>query len=105
MLERLKMEIDECRGEAPTVLPSTVEPSQPDPVAMDTDAPPTSGVAMPTSCTVQPVDDGSIVEETGVIQCMPERSALIKSILNFLKKAIPDPTFAENIRNCKYIIQ
>ena len=33
--------------------------------------------------------------------CMPERAALIKSILNFLKKAIPEPTFAENIRNCE----
>ena len=34
-------------------------------------------------------------------QCMPERAALIKSILNFLKKAIPDATFAENIRSRK----
>ena len=34
-------------------------------------------------------------------QCMPERAALIKSVLNFLKKAIPDPTFAENIRTCE----
>ena len=32
--------------------------------------------------------------------CMPERAALIKSILNFLKKAIPEPTLAENIRTC-----
>lgn len=40
-------------------------------------------------------------------QCMPERAALIKSILNFLKKAIPDATFAENIRSRKlaYILQ
>ena len=36
-------------------------------------------------------------------QCMPERAALIKSILNFLKKAIPDATFAENIRSRKLI--
>ena len=35
------------------------------------------------------------------LQCLPQRAALIKSILNFFKKAIPDPTFAENIRNCK----
>ena len=33
--------------------------------------------------------------------CMPERAALIKSILNFLKKAIPEPTLAENIRTCE----
>ena len=37
-------------------------------------------------------------------QCIPELAALIKSILNFLKKAIPDPMFAESIRNCKIII-
>ena len=35
------------------------------------------------------------------LQCLPQRAALIKSILNFFKKAIPDPTFAENIRNCE----
>lgn len=35
------------------------------------------------------------------LQCLPQRAALIKSILNFFKKAIPDPTFTENIRNCK----
>lgn len=42
-----------------------------------------------------------VVERTGALMCMPERAALIKSILNFLKKAIPEPTFAENIRTCK----
>ncbi len=35
------------------------------------------------------------------LQCIPERAALIKSILNFLKKAIPNHTFAEDIRNCE----
>lgn len=45
------------------------------------------------------MDDGGGVTKTGPHpQCMPERAALIKSILNFLKKAIPDATFAENIR-------
>lgn len=37
-------------------------------------------------------------DKNGSLMCMPERAALIKSILNFLKKAIPEPTFAENIR-------
>ncbi|XP_065656940.1 E3 ubiquitin-protein ligase HUWE1 isoform X2 [Hydra vulgaris] len=31
-------------------------------------------------------------------QCLPQRAALLKSILNFLKKAIPDPAFAEYTR-------
>lgn len=45
--------------------------------------------------------EGCGLEGTGALMCMPERAALIKSILNFLKKAIPEPTFAENIRTCK----
>ena len=32
-------------------------------------------------------------------RCLPQRAALIKAILNFLKKAIPDPVFSDNIRN------
>jgi hypothetical protein len=30
--------------------------------------------------------------------CLPQRAALVKSILNFLKKCIPETAFAENIR-------
>lgn len=37
---------------------------------------------------------------TGV-QCYPQRAALLKSMLNFLKKAIPDPSFSDSIRHCK----
>ena len=35
------------------------------------------------------------------LQCFPQRAALMKSMLNFLKKAIPDPAFSESIRHCK----
>jgi len=35
-------------------------------------------------------------------QCFPQRGALLKSMLNFLKKAIPDPAFSDSIRHCKY---
>lgn len=31
--------------------------------------------------------------------CLPQRAALLKSMLNFLKKAFQDPTFADNIRH------
>ena len=124
MLNRLKMEISECKGEAPTILPTVVKkPSdknysavmatneqesmnvseeertletrdmefQQD-EAMDV-APPTASVAPPTDSTLEEV----------CVSCMPERVALIKSILNFLKKVIPEPTFADNIRKCKYM--
>lgn len=31
--------------------------------------------------------------------CLPQRAALLKSMLNFLKKAIQDPTFSDSIRH------
>ena len=50
---------------------------------------------------VEEEDGGVGPRKEGSQMCMPERAALIKSILNFLKKAIPEPTFAENIRTCR----
>ena len=35
------------------------------------------------------------------LTCFPQRAALLKSMLNFLKKAIPDPAFSESIRHCE----
>ncbi|XP_055349412.1 E3 ubiquitin-protein ligase HUWE1-like isoform X2 [Paramacrobiotus metropolitanus] len=32
-------------------------------------------------------------------QCFPQRVALLKSVLNFLKKIIPDPTFTDSVRH------
>ena len=34
-------------------------------------------------------------------RCLPQRAALIKAVLSFLKKSIPDPSFSESIRNGK----
>lgn len=150
MLNRLEMEVSQCKEEAPTILPTVVKkPSDkdysavlaaasttsdqesmnvevseeqrtseaqdtmdtPQDEAMDvappttTEAPPTASDAPPTAAGTPPLLEatgGTGVEET-LVTCMPERVALIKSILNFLKKVIPEPTFAENIRNCKNI--
>ena len=155
MLNRLEMEVSQCKEDAPTILPTVVKkPSdkdysavlavasaaaeqesmnvevseeqrtleahepmdtpQPQDEAMDvappnttttTQAPPTAPEAPPTAAGTPPLLEatgGSGVEET-LVTCMPERVALIKSILNFLKKVIPESTFAENIRNCKII--
>lgn len=66
---------------------------------MDTsDNPPTSEATMDTTGAYPIVQDEGL---GGPGLCIPEQAALIKSILNFLKKAIPDPTFADNIRNCE----
>ena len=41
----------------------------------------------------------STIKEGNHTQCLPQRAALLKSILNFLKKAIPDPAFVDNTRS------
>lgn len=100
MLNRLYQEVLECQKEVPSFLPSNVRSTassasgsaMPTAVPMDTDTPPTSSNSLEPS---------GLVGGDETVQCMPERSALIKSILNFVKKAIPDPTFTENIRNRK----
>ena len=80
-------------------------------VPMDTDGgnplPQREGKEEPPAEEGVGMDDGGCSKDEGEPgkgphpQCMPERAALIKSILNFLKKAIPDATFAENIRSRK----
>ncbi|ELV12428.1 E3 ubiquitin-protein ligase HUWE1 [Tupaia chinensis] len=71
----LKHEVDLCRKECPFVIkpkiqrPSTVQEGE----EMETDM------------------DG--------VQCIPQRAALLKSMLNFLKKAIQDPAFSDGIRH------
>lgn len=98
MLNRLYQEVLECQKEVSSFLPSTVRSTVsaasgsavPTAVPMDTDTTPSNSL-----------EPGGLVGGVKTVQCMPERSALIKSILNFVKKAIPDPTFTENIRNRK----
>lgn len=38
------------------------------------------------------------------MQCIPQRAALLKSMLNFLKKAIQDPAFSDGIRHGKSLV-
>uniref|UniRef100_A0A8C5R785 HECT-type E3 ubiquitin transferase n=1 Tax=Leptobrachium leishanense TaxID=445787 RepID=A0A8C5R785_9ANUR len=72
---RLEHEVDLCRKECPFVIkpkiqrPSTVQEGE----EMETDM------------------EG--------VQCIPQRAALLKSMLNFLKKAIQDPAFSDGIRH------
>ncbi|NP_001427981.1 E3 ubiquitin-protein ligase HUWE1 isoform X25 [Homo sapiens] len=72
---RLEHEVDLCRKECPFVIkpkiqrPNTTQEGE----EMETDM------------------DG--------VQCIPQRAALLKSMLNFLKKAIQDPAFSDGIRH------
>lgn len=38
------------------------------------------------------------------MQCIPQRAALLKSMLNFLKKAIQDPAFSDGIRHGESLV-
>ncbi|KAM5145307.1 E3 ubiquitin-protein ligase HUWE1 isoform 14-T14 [Mantella aurantiaca] len=107
---RLEHEVDLCRKECPFVIkpkiqrPATVQEGE----EMETDME-VSDVAMEsspgpsTSTEPRPIptssSTGSIVMPRSGVQCIPQRAALLKSMLNFLKKAIQDPAFSDGIRH------
>ncbi|XP_066436802.1 E3 ubiquitin-protein ligase HUWE1 isoform X3 [Eleutherodactylus coqui] len=107
---RLEHEVDLCRKECPFVIkpkiqrPSTVQEGE----EMETDME-VSDVAMEsspgpsTSTEPRPMTTsssaGSLVMPRSGVQCIPQRAALLKSMLNFLKKAIQDPAFSDGIRH------
>ena len=47
---------------------------------------------------VKPIGFNEYVLFSGA-QCLPQRAALFKSVLNFLKKAISDQAFGEQVRH------
>uniref|UniRef100_A0A8C7QUY2 HECT-type E3 ubiquitin transferase n=1 Tax=Oncorhynchus mykiss TaxID=8022 RepID=A0A8C7QUY2_ONCMY len=108
---RLEHEVDLSRKECPFVIKpkiqrpnSTVESED-----MDTDmdvseermesspGPSTSSGSRPET-DPRGLSNTSSTPRTGV-QCIPQRAALLKSMLNFLKKAIQDPAFSDGIRH------
>ena len=136
MLDRLELEVIQCRLEVPFVLSTTVQPAlkpassantsdsssatqeaTSSSVALSSAGPSQAGTGTEDNANPSAViamDTGedhtpSLAQTTapkpcaaGVLYtCMPERAALIKSVLNFLKKAIPDPTFSESMRGCE----
>ncbi|XP_038138930.1 E3 ubiquitin-protein ligase HUWE1 isoform X7 [Cyprinodon tularosa] len=107
---RLEHEVDLSRKECPFVIkPKIQRPSATvESEDMDTDME-MSEVAMEsspgpsTSTGSRPEVDhraqsSSNTPRTGM-QCIPQRAALLKSMLNFLKKAIQDPAFSDGIRH------
>ncbi|XP_056366849.1 E3 ubiquitin-protein ligase HUWE1 [Oenanthe melanoleuca] len=106
---RLEHEVDLCRRECPFVIKPKVQrpPAAPLPEGedMETDMEVTD-VAMesspgPSSAEAPPVPGPSAAAPSprGGVQCIPQRAALLKSMLNFLKKAIQDPAFSDGIRH------
>ncbi|KAM7044740.1 E3 ubiquitin-protein ligase HUWE1 isoform 11-T14 [Molossus nigricans] len=112
---RLEHEVDLCRKECPFVIkpkiqrPSTAQEGE----EMETDMD-VADVTMENS----PGSSTSVEHRLDVelrassssgsticpglrpgVQCIPQRAALLKSMLNFLKKAIQDPAFSDGIRH------
>ncbi|XP_067408206.1 E3 ubiquitin-protein ligase HUWE1 isoform X2 [Emydura macquarii macquarii] len=76
--------------------PSTSAEHRPEPAVAEVRTP--SAVAPSTSSGAGNATNTVISPRSGV-QCIPQRAALLKSMLNFLKKAIQDPAFSDGIRH------
>ncbi|XP_064415282.1 E3 ubiquitin-protein ligase HUWE1 isoform X2 [Latimeria chalumnae] len=109
---RLEHEVDLCRKECPFVIKPKIQrpTTAPEGEEMETDMEVTD-VAMDSSpgpsTSVDSRADNEPKESTPSsnppcrpgVQCIPQRAALLKSMLNFLKKAIQDPAFSDGIRH------
>ncbi|XP_043315720.1 E3 ubiquitin-protein ligase HUWE1 isoform X8 [Cervus elaphus] len=114
---RLEHEVDLCRKECPFVIkpkiqrPSTAQEGEEMETDMDVtdvtmESSPSSSISMEHRLDVELRASSS--SSTGIssgpgprpgVQCIPQRAALLKSMLNFLKKAIQDPAFSDGIRH------
>ncbi|XP_054905360.1 E3 ubiquitin-protein ligase HUWE1 isoform X8 [Poeciliopsis prolifica] len=108
---RLEHEVDLSRKECPFVIkpkiqrPSaTVESEDMDTdmelseVAMESSPGPSTSSGSRPEVDHRAQSSSSNTARTGM-QCIPQRAALLKSMLNFLKKAIQDPAFSDGIRH------
>uniref|UniRef100_A0A452SEJ4 E3 ubiquitin-protein ligase HUWE1 n=1 Tax=Ursus americanus TaxID=9643 RepID=A0A452SEJ4_URSAM len=117
---RLEHEVDLCRKECPFVIkpkiqrPSTTQEGEEMETDMDVadvtmESSPGSSISMEhrldvelrasSSSSSTSISSGSGPGPRPGVQCIPQRAALLKSMLNFLKKAIQDPAFSDGIRH------
>ncbi|KAJ4934280.1 hypothetical protein JOQ06_007079, partial [Pogonophryne albipinna] len=110
-ISRLEHEVDLSRKECPFVIkpkmqrPSTTVESEDmetdtemSEVAMDSSPGPSTSSGS-RSETDQKAQGSAVNAPRPGVQCIPQRAALLKSMLNFLKKAIQDPAFSDGIRH------
>ncbi|XP_077890891.1 E3 ubiquitin-protein ligase HUWE1 isoform X8 [Ictidomys tridecemlineatus] len=116
---RLEHEVDLCRKECPFVIkpkiqrPSTAQEGEEMETDMDVadvtmESSPGSSISMEHRLEIE-LRASSSNSSTSIsgpgpgprpgVQCIPQRAALLKSMLNFLKKAIQDPAFSDGIRH------
>ncbi|XP_058569374.1 E3 ubiquitin-protein ligase HUWE1 isoform X8 [Neofelis nebulosa] len=117
---RLEHEVDLCRKECPFVIKpkiqrtSTTQEGEEMETDMDVadvtmESSPGSSISMEhrldvdlrasSSSSSTSISSGSGPGPRPGVQCIPQRAALLKSMLNFLKKAIQDPAFSDGIRH------
>ena len=87
-IDRLEHEVNACRTDAPHELKPRLLKNDQSPSNMETD-----------QKSLTDAEINSIQFTRKGVQCMPQRSALLKSILNFLKKTITDQAMAETVRH------
>jgi hypothetical protein len=106
----LQYEVDICRIEQPFIIEVPTRRESTEMPLNEPTMPSISGVTpmeVDLAQSVEPVQMSSATASTSNsnvqplkdIQCYPQRAALLKSMLNFLKKAIQDPAFADGIRH------
>ncbi|XP_063952392.1 E3 ubiquitin-protein ligase HUWE1-like isoform X2 [Lytechinus pictus] len=113
-INRLEHEISICRRDVPYVIKPTIRTSQdvihsapPSPFSedsstMETDSPSDGqrvNEGASTSAGTGKEEGSRPKKGRSATQCFPQRAALLKSMLNFLKKAIQDPSFSDSIRH------
>lgn len=112
-IDRLKMEVDLCRVEQPyEIRPKAGESAMglgdedyeisDEDMTSETDYPLKSSTSSSScDCDESPVigASGAVAPPKIVKLCLPQRAALLKSMLNFLKKAIQEASFSESIRH------
>nr|XP_017521501.2 E3 ubiquitin-protein ligase HUWE1 isoform X9 [Manis javanica] len=114
---RLEHEVDLCRKECPFVIkpkiqrPSTTQEGEEMETDMDVadvtmESSPGSSISTEHRLDVELRASSSSISTNlsgpgsrPGVQCIPQRAALLKSMLNFLKKAIQDPAFSDGIRH------
>ncbi|XP_044906988.1 E3 ubiquitin-protein ligase HUWE1 isoform X8 [Felis catus] len=117
---RLEHEVDLCRKECPFVIkpkiqrPSTTQEGEEMETDMDVadvtmESSPGLSISVEhrldvdlrasSSSSSTSISSGSGPGPRPGVQCIPQRAALLKSMLNFLKKAIQDPAFSDGIRH------
>ena len=105
-INRLESEVDACRKEQPyEIRPPIAAPTGNNTAAQ---AGVDDQIDVPESETEMEVDANGAATSVPVVHlteplpgvtCLPQRAALLKSMLNFLKKAIQDSSFSDSIRH------